>query len=94
MYIWVGEKLLFPMLDVVLICIYFYSLTMGDVRSQYSAKNRFVFGKTEYMFLVEAIANIVLNYFFWVKVWSTWYNNSHVASLFFYKLWVGLFYNF
>lgn len=62
MYIWVGEKLLFPMLDVVLICIYFYSLTMGDVRSQYSAAIGLFWENRVYV-LVEAIANIVLNYF-------------------------------
>lgn len=66
MYIWVGEKLLFPMLDVVLICIYFYSLTMGDVRSQYSAAIGLFWENRVYV-LVEAIANIVLNYFFGKK---------------------------
>lgn len=68
MLIWMGKDLMFPMLDVVLICIYFYSLTMGDVRSQYSAATGLFWENRIYVF-VEAIVNIILNYFLG-KVWG------------------------
>ncbi|MGO5306772.1 lipopolysaccharide biosynthesis protein [Agathobacter sp. LCP21S3_B2] len=61
MKIWMGEDLLFPMLDVCLICLYFYSLTMGDVRSQYSAATG-LFWQNRYYVLTEAVTNIILNF--------------------------------
>lgn len=61
MRIWMGDELLFSMLDVTLICIYFYSLTMGDVRSQYSTATG-LFWQNRFYVLTEAIVNIVLNY--------------------------------
>ena len=61
MEIWMGSEMLFPMLDVTLICLYFYSLTMGDVRSQYSSAAGLFWENRKYV-LVEALSNIVLNY--------------------------------
>lgn len=61
MEIWMGKDMLFPMLDVILICLYFYSLTMGDVRSQYSSAAGLFWENRKYV-LVEALSNIVLNY--------------------------------
>ena len=61
MEIWMGCEMLFPMIDVVLICLYFYSLTMGDVRSQYSSAAGLFWENRKYV-LVEALSNIVLNY--------------------------------
>lgn len=62
MKIWMGEKMLFPLLDVILLCLYFYSLTMGDVRSQYSAAAG-LFWQNRIYVLVEAVVNILLNFF-------------------------------
>lgn len=62
MKIWMGEDLLFPMVDVALLCLYFYSLTLGDVRSQYSAATG-LFWQNRHYVLTEAVMNIVLNYF-------------------------------
>lgn len=62
MQIWMGSKMLFPMIDVALICLYFYSLTMGDVRSQYSSAAGLFWENRKYV-LAEALTNIVLNYF-------------------------------
>lgn len=61
MKIWMGEQLMFPMIDVILLCLYFYSLTMGDVRSQYSAATG-LFWENRFYVLAEAITNIVMNY--------------------------------
>lgn len=68
MLIWMGKDLMFPMLDVILICIYFYSLTMGDVRSQYSTATGLFWENRIYVFF-EALVNIVLNYFLG-KIWG------------------------
>ena len=61
MKIWMGNELLFPMIDVILLCLYFYSLTMGDVRSQYSAATG-LFWENRFYVLAEAVSNVVLNY--------------------------------
>lgn len=62
MKIWMGEDMLFPTVDVILICLYFYSLSMGDVRSKYSHAAG-LFWESRYYVLAEAIVNIILNYF-------------------------------
>jgi O-antigen/teichoic acid export membrane protein len=61
MEIWMGKEMMFPMIDVILICLYFYSLTMGDVRSQYSSAAGLFWENRKYV-LAEALMNIVLNY--------------------------------
>lgn len=61
MAVWMGKDLMFPMIDVVLICLYFYFLTMGDVRSRYSTAVGLFWENRVYV-LVEAIVNIILNY--------------------------------
>lgn len=62
MILWMGKKMLFPMIDVVLMCLYFYSMSMGDVRSRYSNAAGLFYECRGYV-LVEAIANVCLNYF-------------------------------
>lgn len=61
MKIWMGEDMLFPIIDVILICVYFYSLTMGDVRSQYSSAAGLFWENRKYV-IGETIANLVLNF--------------------------------
>lgn len=61
MKIWMGEELMFPMIDVVLLCLYFYSLTMGDVKSQYSSATG-LFWENRHYVIAEAITNVLLNY--------------------------------
>lgn len=68
MEIWMGKELMFPFIDVILICIYFYSLTMGDVRSHYSAATGLFWENRVYV-LCEAMVNIILNYFLG-KIWG------------------------
>lgn len=62
MRIWMGESMLFPYYDVILICIYFYTLTIGSVRSQYSSATG-LFWENRIYVLVETITNVILNYF-------------------------------
>ena len=61
MRVWAGSKMLLPMSSVVLLCAYFYTLKMGDVRSVYSSASG-LWWQNRYRALAEAVANIVLNY--------------------------------
>ena len=61
MYLWVGEKLMFPIHCVILVCVYFYVLKMGDVRSIYDQANG-LWWENRYRAILEAVMNLVLNY--------------------------------
>ncbi len=60
MRIWMGEEMMFSFPIVVLFCLYFYLLKMGDMRSIYMTTNGF-WWEHRYRALVEAIGNLVLN---------------------------------
>lgn len=60
MRIWAGEANLLPFFDVLLFCAYYYSLTLGDIRANYSA-GAGLWWHERYRSLVEVIANIILN---------------------------------
>lgn len=61
MTIWMGSDMLFPISYVALFCLYFYFLTMGDVRSQYASGAGLFWENRKYV-IAEACANIVLNF--------------------------------
>ena len=61
MFVWVGEKLMYPISVVVLLCIYFYILKMGDVRYIYEQANG-MWWEYRYRSIFEAIGNITLNW--------------------------------
>ena len=62
MQIWMGKDLMFPLSVVCLLCIYFYVLKMGDVRTVYVQVNG-LWWENRFRSIIEAIGNIVLNYF-------------------------------
>lgn len=69
MKLWMGEENMFSYGIVVLFCMYFYALRMGDIRAVYSdAKG--LWYENRYRAIAESIANVVLNlvlgYFFGV----------------------------
>lgn len=69
MRVWMGEENMFSYGVVVLFCVYFYSLKMGDIRAIYSdAKG--LWYENRFRAILETIANIILNlilgYFFGV----------------------------
>lgn len=68
MKLWVGEDLMFPLIVVIQLCIYFYSLSMGNMRSIYSNASG-LFWQGRYYVIVEAVMNIILNYIFG-KLWG------------------------
>lgn len=66
MTIWMGNELQFPDYIMILFPIYFYIQKMGDIRSVYSDAAG-LFWENRWRTLIEAVANIVLNYVFVVK---------------------------
>jgi len=68
MKLWLGEGMLLPFGVVVLFCIYFFSLKMGDIRAVYSDANG-LWWENRYRAIAESIANIVLN-FILGKIWG------------------------
>ena len=60
MKVWMGEEYMFDFGVVILFCIYFYALKMGDIRAAYSdAKG--LWYENRYRAIFESIANIILN---------------------------------
>ena len=62
MLLWAGASMLFPMGVVVLMCVYFYSLMLGDIKSIYSHAAG-LWWENRYRAIGEALANLLLNYF-------------------------------
>lgn len=60
MEFWMGNKMQLPFGAVILLCIYFYILKMGDMRSLYSSANG-LWWKMRYRSIIETISNVVLN---------------------------------
>lgn len=68
MEIWMGNDLMFPFPVVVLFCIYFYVLKMGDIRTIYVQANG-LWWENRYRAVAEVICNILLNYILG-KLWG------------------------
>lgn len=67
MKLWVGEELMFPLSAPILFCIYFYSLTVGDIRSTY-VTGAGLWWEGRWRSLAETATNIILNLvlgYFW-----------------------------
>lgn len=60
MRLWMGEGMMLPDSVVVLLCIYFYLLKIGDMRSMYSTVNG-LWWQHRWRSICEAAANIILN---------------------------------
>lgn len=60
MKIWMGEDMLFPFNIVICMCIYFYSLTLGDIRTVYMT-GAGLWWESRFRSILEALTNIVLN---------------------------------
>ena len=60
MRLWMGEENMFPYGVVILFCIYFYALKMGDIRYIYS-EAKGLWYENRYRAIAESIANIILN---------------------------------
>lgn len=58
---WLGEQYMFSTNIVVLLCIYFYSLCIGNIRFTYSTATG-LWWEERYITFAQVITNIVLNY--------------------------------
>lgn len=66
MVMWMGDELLFPNYIMAMFPIYFYIEKMGDIRGVYSDAAG-LFWENRHRSLLEAIANVILNYVFVLK---------------------------
>lgn len=62
MRIWMGNNMLMPFSAVILLCLYFYVLNMGNIRSIYVQATG-LWWKYRYRAIAEAVLNIILNYY-------------------------------
>lgn len=60
MSLWMGQKMLLPFQSVVLLCLYFYMLKIGDMRFMYTSANG-LWWETKWCYLCETICNVLLN---------------------------------
>lgn len=61
MKMWMGEQYMFSNIIVVLLCIYFYSLCIGNIRYIYSTAVG-LWWEERYITIAQTISNVVLNY--------------------------------
>lgn len=61
MKMWMGENMLLPFGMVILFCVYFYALKMGDIRSVY-VDAAGLWWENKNKAIIESIANVVLNF--------------------------------
>ena len=62
MFLWMGNKYMLSFPHVILLCLYFYALKMGDIRTAYSDATG-LWWETRYRAIAETVANCLLNYF-------------------------------
>jgi len=61
MKLWLGEDYMFEFVTVILFCVYFYSLKMGDILSSYN-QGAGLWWEGKYRALAETVLNVVLNF--------------------------------
>ncbi len=65
-----GKEMLFPFPVVILFCLYFYVLKMGDIRGVYS-EAKGLWWENRFRAIIEAAANLILN-FALGKIWGVY----------------------
>lgn len=60
MKLWMGENMLLPFNTVIILCVYYYILKIGDMKYLYSTANG-LWWKMRYRSIAETVCNIVLN---------------------------------
>ena len=61
MRMWAGKEKVFPVSVMLLFCIYFYALKIGDIRGVYFEVNG-LWWENRYKAVAESVSNLVLNY--------------------------------
>ena len=82
MVLWVGSNNTYPNYIMVLYPIYFYILKMGDVGAVFTNAAG-LFWENRHRFIIETVANIVLNYLLIIKLGSLGILLATIISLFF-----------
>lgn len=78
MVLWVGQDMMFDYSVVILFCLYFYILKMGDIRALYSDAAGLWWANRKRA-IWESVANLVLNILF-VQIWGV--HGVIVATIF------------
>lgn len=60
MKLWMGENMILPLPAVIMFCVYFYLLKLGDIRCLYTDANG-LWWEHRYRAIVEFVLNVVLN---------------------------------
>ena len=60
MRLWMGESMMLGTHTIVMMCLYFYVLKMGDMKTMYSSANG-LWWKHKYRSIAETIFNVLLN---------------------------------
>ncbi|WP_270816068.1 lipopolysaccharide biosynthesis protein [Hungatella effluvii] len=60
MRLWMGNEMLLPLDTVMLFCLYFYVLKIGDMRAMYSTTNG-LWWHHRYRAMIETVCNLILN---------------------------------
>ena len=60
MKLWVGSDLMLSNSNMILFCIYYYSINMNNIRNQYISGTG-IWWKLKKSYLIEAVANLLLN---------------------------------
>lgn len=61
MALWVGSRMMLPMEAVIMFCMYFYIMKMGDVKEVY-VQAKGIWWEKRFQAIAEVAANLVLNY--------------------------------
>ena len=70
MKLWMGSDMMLPFGAVILICIYFYVLKMGDIKYLYNTANG-LWWKLKWRSIVETLLNVALNIILG-KIWGVY----------------------
>ena len=85
MHFWMGEEMMLPLPAVILFCLYFYVLKIGDMRSLYSTANG-LWWKMRHRAIVETLCNVLLNVALGMKFGVCGIISATIISLLFCNL--------
>lgn len=82
MHLWMGEDMMLSSGVVILLCLYFYLLKVGDMKSLYSSANG-LWWKMRHRAVVETVCNVILNVILGLKAGVYGIVAATIISLFF-----------
>ena len=88
MQLWVGDIYILKNVNVLLLCMYFYVLKMGDIRYVYD-QAKGLWWQNRFRSLAEAMSNIILNYYLGKHFGITGIICATLISLFIFNFCLG-----